>query len=1143
MTCRAVLPRPALRRPLALTVALALLGAPIAPAQTNPPCGNVPVAPPVENRDGYFVNLEEAPLHPLEFGSDGLLWATNLPDARIVAFSLANPLAPQAVADVAVGLGPVAIRLRPGSAPRELWVACQSSNAVFVIDEAKRRVKDVVRLMAEPTSIDFDSTGEFGYVTLAAANQIAKIHGSTATQPTIQPSNIEFIEFQSEMPLGSGRAVHAEEPRALRVEGNDVYVLSYLSGNGSVADTFDLEDPEILDGWQLPLFGLPAPPDRDVLRFDAANPLATGDAVLWRLGTLNFDLERGGPSNHLYVSTVDFRNFTADAVAPKDNVIEGEFDYLAKGFGTHAVAHAAPTTGTPQGAAATTVVDLNDPARHDPALPADFRCAVPNDMALQASTGRLFVACYETRNAAVLDLATDTVIAELRADTASPDGFGPRGIALHPDGKAAYLYDRGDQRLQVFDLTGLGPGSLKQPVPVTGAVKVGFDITSVPVLNGRRHFLSSSNSASGLSTCNTCHMDGHLDGIAWDLSDFTGKLDQEPVERVAKGVKVTMSLRGIEETPPFHWRGDRADLANFNPAFQGLLGGQQLTEPQMREFEAFVFSLSYPANPNLANDRIYSDDAQRGFDCFANFQTMHKVKKDTSGTPAGNIDVSCADCHSMAGGSGTLNQVNNPLLGLLADDATQLRGLWDKQSDLVKYTGTGLVFPLDVLPATGWGFANTSLTDSIQDFVDLNVFTAPPAQKVQVTKFLTEFDTGLAPATAFAFLVTGTPAPEETLLTGQADLGNCDLVVRGWIRTPAGTDVPIGMQWDTASQKFQTDTTALGPYTLGDLQAKTLAGEGAFALIGTPVKSGYRLGRDRDMDFRLDGDEALAPATSVNSPDSDRDGFPDGYETRLGSDPTSAASTPVDTVKPQIPTGAVAWKNSNVMKVRWTTDEESTSRLQVYRMDPVTFGLQSQSRSLVTQQPTQPVQTGVLVFDREDTQFKKQHVMVARGLKPELTYRAIVLAKDPSGNTSRRALPDEIMQDHKFDSVHVTLTTLQHTGTNANGTHNYTASFTVVKENGQPLAGAKVKSSLVEWTTAACPPGFTAGTCSVVTVPPETAPSNSSGVATVSFSGTKVFSIGTAEVFVTAVDDPTSHRLYFKPLDGQFGFWAQAAVP
>lgn len=1125
MPCRAVFASPAPRRALALGLALALTVAPVVPAQEDPPpCGDVLLEPPVDDRDGYFVNLEEAPVHPLELGSDGILWATNTTDARIVGFSVANPLAPQAVAEVAVGLGPVSIRLRPGSAPRELWVACQSSNAVFVIDEASRRVKDVVRLMAEPTDVAFDSTGEHAYVTLAATNQIAKVRASTSTQPAAQVA--ATIEFHSEMPPGSGSDVHAEEPRALRVEGDDVYVLSFLSGNGSAALTFDINDPPILDLWKIPA-SFPNPPDRDVLRFDAANPGATGDAVLWRMGTLNFDLERGGPAGHLYVSTVDFRNATVTLPGETPDTVEGEFDYVAKGFATHAVVHAAPTAGTPQGAAATTVVDLNEDARHDPALPADFRCAVPNDMALQASTGRLFVACYETRNAAVLDLATDTVIAELRAGAGTDAGFGPRGIALHPAGTAAYLYHRGDHRLQAFDLAGLGPGSLKTPVPLTGTVKVGFDVTPAPVVNGRRHFLAADNSVSGLATCNTCHMDGHLDGIAWDLSDFTGNLAQQPVGRMPKGTKVTMSLRGIEETPPFHWRGDRADLSNFNPAFEGLLGGDPLSEAEMREFEAFVFSLSYPANPNLADDRVYSEEAQRGFHCFAAHQPTHTVSKDSTGltNPAGNIEASCADCHSMAGASGTLNQVNNPIVGLLADDATQLRGLWDKQSDLVRY-GTAFPFPLNDLPATGWGFANSSLTDSVRDFVDLGVFNLPPPQKDQVTKFLMEFDTGLAPCTAFAFLVTGTDAPEETLLTSQADDGNCDLVARGWIRTPSGAEVPIGMQWDTGQQKFQTDATALGPYTLDELQTKTLAGEGRFALIGTPLKSGYRLGRDRDMDFRLDGDEALAPATSVNNPDSDRDGFPDGYETRVGSDPANPLSKPAEAVKPQIVNAAVAWKNSNVMKVRWTTDEEATSRIQVFRIPG-------------------PGQPGVLVFDREEGQPKKQHVMVARGLKPELTYRAMVVAKDPGGNVSRRVLADETMQNHFFDSVHVTKTELEHTGVNPDGTHNYTARFTLVKEDGQPLGGATVESTLVEWAAAACPPPpLSPGACSTVKDPPTSGTSDPlTGIATVSFTGLKVFSGGTAEVFVREVADPASHRLYFRSLDGQFGFWGQAAVP
>ncbi len=1120
----------------ALTLVLtSLLAAPLPVRAATPApiatCGTLAQDPPVDNRDGYFVNLEEAPVRPLALGSDGTkLFALNIPDARVVVFDVTNPLSPQAVGDIGVGLGPVSIVLRPhvDAAPGELWVACQSSNAVFVIDETTRRVKDVVRLVGEPTGIAFDDAGDFAYVTLAAVDRIAKVDAANPHGA----GGVALIEFASLTRPGSTEVRHVPEPRALLVEGQDLYALSFQSGNATFPGAFDLINPIIFDGWQAnALFPtlFPTPPDRDVLRFSLAAPTTTpGVNALWRMGTLNFDLLRGGPANDIYVSTVDFTNATFNAGSPAIKTLSSEAEYRQQGFAIHAVTHAAPGSGAPNGPPAR--IDLN--AQVDPTLASlGYRCAVPNQLALSADGSRLFVACYETQNVAVVDLNSSLVIAELRGGSTFNEPFGARGLLVN--GNALYLHQRGDHSLQTFNLSGLAAGTVRGPVAGTQR-PIGFDITSRVVKNGRRHFLNAANSASGLSTCNTCHMDGHLDGIAWNLSDSTGSGDVVP--RVPKGTKVTMSLRGIEETPPFHWRGDRADLSNFNPAFSGLLGGTQLAQTPdpsdddaLAEFEAFVFSLSYPANPHLADDRGYSLDARLGFHCFDQHPT-HDVSKDAVTA----ITVSCSQCHSMAGASGTLNQVNNPVLGLLADDATQLRGLWDKESDTFTYAPAFSAF-LGTQPVSGFGFGNSSFTFSVQNFVDLGVFNFPAGVKPKVGQFLREFDTGVAPSAAFAYKVTGSAAPEETLLTTQANLRNADLIVRGTVQIGLLSNVPVGGQWNGSTFLLDRTTGPVTQLSLTDLHNHTLAGTGSFALIGTPVGMGFRLGRDRDMDFRLDGDEALAPATSPSNPDTDRDGFPDGYEIRLGSNPTLPSSVPSDSVAPNVTSSLVAWRNSNIMKVRWTTDEESKSRLRLFRVPG--GGLPPQ-----------------FVREFREHQFKKDHVIVARGLRPGDTYRAIVVTEDPSANSSSLTLTDQVLQDQLFPAAVVKTTALRHVGPSpSGGTQRYTATFTLVNEDGAPLPNASLAFRLVEWpnscgtppcantSTDICTHG---GTCAFnLTSNPVT------GVLSVTFDGTATsLSNATAEVFVSdlpgqqALKDP-GNRLYFHPLDGQFGHWGRTAVP
>src|SRR5437870_2379623 len=147
---------------------------------------------------------------------------------------------------------------------------------------------------------------------------------------------------------------------------------------------------------------------------------------------------------------------------------------------------------------------------------------------------------------------------------------------------------------------------------------VGFNPEPDTVRNGRRFLYDTSLSAHGDLSCASCHQNGHRDGLAWDLGDPQGQ-----VQTVAggllgtvsnfhpmKGPMTTQSLRGIIGNEPLHWRGDRASLANFNPAFMSLLGGpRELTADEMTAFTEFTQTLTYPPNPNQNLDRTFPTPA------------------------------------------------------------------------------------------------------------------------------------------------------------------------------------------------------------------------------------------------------------------------------------------------------------------------------------------------------------------------------------------------------------------------------------------------------------------------------------------------------------------------------------------------------
>ena len=172
------------------------------------------------------------------------------------------------------------------------------------------------------------------------------------------------------------------------------------------------------------------------------------------------------------------------------------------------------------------------------------------------------------------------------------------------------------------------------------------------VVEGRRFLYDAALSSShGDSACATCHVDGDLDALAWDLGNPDAAMvpDQNPLNvdltppfpavfHGMKGPLTTQSLRGLANHGPMHWRGDRTGAAlgpsvqpngggydeveafrQFNVAFPGLLGrASELPTADMAKFGAFALQIMYPPNPIRALDNSLSPLEAQGKDIFMN---------------------------------------------------------------------------------------------------------------------------------------------------------------------------------------------------------------------------------------------------------------------------------------------------------------------------------------------------------------------------------------------------------------------------------------------------------------------------------------------------------------------------------------------
>jgi YVTN family beta-propeller protein len=659
-----------------------------------------------------FVNWESPHVHPLELTPDGTrLLAVNTADARLEVFDSAGAsLAP--LGSIPVGLDPVSVRAHGSS---QAWVVNHVSDTVSVVDLDSLAVVTTLATDDEPCDVVFAASGTGGAT------------GSPGRAfVTCQERQVVLVFELADLTLPPQRLVLAgEAPRALAAspDGARVYAAIFESGNGTtllagtdappgvvpqnpvgspLSPYGGLNPPpnELGPGgpFEPPLAaGLPEPPDASlIVRRDAGGAWRDDNGADWTQFVSGAEAAIGGRmpgwtlSDHdlavidaqtLGVSYADglMNLCMALAVEPASGAV-----FVAGTEATNEVRFEPNLTGTfvrvrvarvdalaPGGPQATLAADLNPHLDYStstlPQSERDRSIGDPRAMVWASGGARGFVAGMGSTNVVVIDASG------ARLGDPWPCASGPTGLALDEPGERLFVLGRFEAAISVLSTSAASPGLELE--------RVLFHDSTPQVVRDGRPFLYDTHLTSGLGqlSCASCHVDGRWDRLAWELGNPAGELvdaadqnvgaglpgmDQGPASfHPMKGPMATQTLVDIVGKEPFHWRGDKDGLEDFNAAFVNLLGDDELLDAaEMAAFKAFLATLTFPPNPYrpLSNALPVDLDVTR-YSGPAGEELPHGNAATGLAlfrTPdlAASPPVACVTCHTLPSGVGPAAQ-------------------------------------------------------------------------------------------------------------------------------------------------------------------------------------------------------------------------------------------------------------------------------------------------------------------------------------------------------------------------------------------------------------------------------------------------------------------------------------------------------
>ena len=552
----------------------------------------------------------------------------NLPDNRLEVFSITNGLLVP-LGSIPVGLDPTTARFRTND---EVWVANFISDSISIVSLSGMRVVATLSVSNEPSDIVFAGSPARAYITCA------------------QPGIVQVFDPITRASI-TNLVIDGNRPKAMAVspDGSKVYVAIFESGNASTiigsGVNLGLPPPSPLDFYHGPYGGQNPPPNSGtnflptinpelptnslpprvglIVKKDAAgrwmddnnadwsgyisgsNAVFTGRPVGWDLpdrdlaiiNTTNFGITYASGLMNICMDVAVNPVSGKITVVGTDALNHLRYEPVLNGiFVRVEMASVDPVTLTNR------VVDLN------PHLDYVTRTLAPSERDKSVGDPRGIVWSSTGNRGYVTGMGSDNLIIintsgqRIGKSPAIPLGKGPTGMALDEARLRLYVLNRFDATISVVDTVS---ESVVQTVPF-------FDPTPMVIKSGRPH-LYDTHKTSGLGqvSCGSCHVDARFDRLAWDLGDQTGVMKAltngnfgrfPPATTNSfhpmKGPTTTQTLQDIIGHEPFHWRGDRDGLEEFNGTFTNLQSAPvALTTNEMVQFKDFLATIRFAPNP------------------------------------------------------------------------------------------------------------------------------------------------------------------------------------------------------------------------------------------------------------------------------------------------------------------------------------------------------------------------------------------------------------------------------------------------------------------------------------------------------------------------------------------------------------------